>query len=366
MTHSKIESPTIEEDAALPRVGPTRAPIPGWIREELEDFEVVEIPAYEPSGEGEHLFVRLRKRDFTTKEAVKRLARALDVDPGAAGWAGMKDRRAVTEQWVSLHEATAEAALAVELEGIEVLDAIPHSSKLKTGHLLGNRFRLRVRGTPADRLDDVRSALATLVETGIPNYFGLQRFGRDGDNYERARSWIVDGGRAPRGRFERKILVSSLQSELFNRLVAARVRQGELGRVFEGELVRKTETGGMFTVEDVEEAQGRADAWELSPTGPMFGSKMRWPNGEAADRERALLEEAGITLEDLKRMGRSGQGTRRPVRIRLGEAELFPEEDGFAVQFTLPKGSYATVVIDQLLRQDDKDPEQDAKTPEKE
>lgn len=343
--------------SALPHVTSEVPPIPGTLRGSPEDFEVVEIPAYAPAGEGEHLFLRIRKRDWTTPLAVRRMAEALGVDPGAAGWAGLKDRHAVTEQWVSLHRADASRALALGIEGIEVLEAVPHTSKLRTGHLRANRFGLRVRGTPHDRLQDVQAVLARLAETGVPNYFGEQRFGREGDNYTRAHRWLVEGGRAPRSRFDRKLLASAFQSALFNQRVATRVARGELGRIFPGELARKEDSGGLFVVEDVAEAQARADAWQISPTGPMFGPKMRWPEDEAREAERALLAEAGLTPEQLVRIGRSGEGTRRPVRVRLQDARLRVEEDGFTLAFTLPKGSYATVVMEEVLKRGANSPE---------
>jgi len=343
--------------SALPHVTADVPPVPGVLRTSPEDFEVSELPAYAPSGEGEHLFLRIRKRDLTTPQAVRRLAEALGVDPGAAGWAGLKDRHAVTEQWVSLHRADPSGARELALEGVEILEAVPHEAKLRTGHLRGNRSRLRVRGPPADRLADVERVLELLSRLGVPNYFGEQRFGREQDNYIRAHRWIVEGGRPPRARFDRKLLASAFQAELFNRRVAARVRAGALGRIEDGDLVRKEDTGGLFVVEDVSEAQGRADAWLLSPTGPMFGPKMRWPERAARGAEEALLAEAGVAAEHLSRLGRSGEGTRRPVRIRPLEASLEPCEDGFVVAFTLPKGAYATVVMEEVLKQGATTPE---------
>ncbi len=336
----------------LPYLTAEVPPIPGRIRTELHDFEVEERPAYAPSGSGTHLFVWVEKTDLTTPEAVKRLAAHLGVDPRAAGFAGLKDRRAITRQWISFEGAKPEHAAGVELPGLRVLEAHLHGSKLRTGHLRGNVFRLRVRGCPADRMDDVRRVFDRLVAEGVPNYFGEQRFGREGDNAARARAWIVGGGRPPRAPFERKLLVSALQAELFNRRVAARVAGEGLGRIHPGELVRKEDTGGLFVVEDVAEAQERADRWALSPTGPMFGPKMRWPEDVAKEMESALLREAGIDEAALARIGRAGEGTRRPVRFQLGAPQLREADDGFEVEFALPAGSYATVVLREILKGD--------------
>lgn len=336
----------------LPYLTAEVPPVPGAIRTEAQDFQVEEVPAYEPSGDGTHLFLWVEKVDLTTPEAVKRLARVLEVDPRSAGFAGLKDRRAITRQWLSFEGAPREAAVGLELPGLRVLEAHYHPSKLRTGHLRGNRFRVRVRRTDPARIHDARRVFERLVAEGVPNYFGEQRFGAAGDNVTRARAWIVEGGPPPRAAFERKFLASALQAELFNRRVAARVAGEGLARVFPGDLVRKEDTGGLFTVEDVAEAQERSDRWALSPTGPMFGPKMRWPKDVAEAQELALLREAGLDETCLRRIGRAGEGTRRPVRFRLTNPRLEETQDGFEVAFELPPGAYATVVLREILKGD--------------
>jgi len=339
----------------LPYLTASTAPIPGRIRVNIEDFVVDEIAAYSPDGTGSHLFVRFEKRDFTTNEAVKRLARVLEVAPRDVGTAGTKDRRAVTTQWASFPGVDPARALAVELEGIRVLEAIPHGSKLRTGHLEGNRFSIRLRDVDATRDDDIRRTIDRLTREGMPNYFGEQRFGRDGKNVERAIAWLAGDARPPRDHFERKMLASALQSEFFNRTVAARVEAGELGRIFHGDLCRKEETGGMFTAEDVAVDQPRADAFEISPTGPMFGPEMRWPTHEAAERERALLESSGLGPELLERLGKHAPGTRRVVRIRPRDLTVERDAEGVVLRFALPSGGYATALLRELMK-DSEDP----------
>lgn len=343
-------NPRVDPTAQLPYLSAQIAPTGGSLRATPDDFEVEEIPAYAPTGSGDHLFVRLRKRNRTTPDAVRALAQALGVNEREAGYAGLKDRQATTTQWVSLFGAKAEAALSLAIPDIEVLEAIPHTSKLRTGHLHGNRFTLRVRDAAGVDLGAVRAVADQLVEQGLPNYFGSQRFGRDFDNALRARAWMKGEARAPKAPFERKLLVSALQSELFNQVVAERVAQGELGRVRRGDLVQKHATGGMFVVDDVAEVQSRADAWELSATGPMFGTKMRRPEQEAAQLEDALLARHDITHEDLERLARWGEGTRRYVRVPLPAPDIEPAEGGYTIRFVLPKGSYATVVMREIMK----------------
>ena len=343
-------TPRVDPTAQLPYLSAEIPPTGGSLRATPDDFVVDEVPAYAPTGSGDHLFVRVRKRNRTTPDAVRMLAQALGVDERAAGYAGLKDRQATTTQWVSLFGAKPEAAMALELPDIEVLEAIPHGTKLRTGHLHGNRFTLRVRDAAGVDLGAVRAVAAQLQAEGLPNYFGSQRFGRDFDNAIRAMAWMKGEARAPKAPFERKLLVSALQSELFNQVVAERVTAGELGRVRHGDLVQKHASGGMFVVDDVNEVQARADAWELSATGPMFGSKMRRPEEDAGQREDALLARNDITQDDLERIARWGEGTRRYVRVPLPELDIEPTEDGYTIAFVLPKGSYATVVMREIMK----------------
>src|SRR5262245_26533896 len=147
----------------------------GKIRTVPEDFRVEELPAYPPSGQGEHVFVNFAKTRLTTQQAVERIPSTLGVDVRAAGVADQKDNIAVTSQWASFTGTTPEAARALELPGIRVLDASRHGNKLRTGHLRGNRFELRLRGTT--RADIVSELMAQLSRCGVPNYYGEQRFG---------------------------------------------------------------------------------------------------------------------------------------------------------------------------------------------
>jgi tRNA pseudouridine13 synthase len=333
----------------------------GKIREQPEDFRVDEVPAYLPGGQGEHLFVHFEKRSLTTRDAVERLAKALGSNPRDAGFAGLKDKQAVTTQWASFPGASAEQARGLELPGIRVLDAARHGNKLRTGHLRGNRFQIRVRGQQLDA-DVARTILTELTGVGAPNYYGEQRFGIAERNLERARAWVMGGGRAPRDRFERKLLFSTLQSALFNAWLAERIHAGLYQAVVPGDLMRKEDSGGLFVATapaDVADATQRMRAWEISPTGPMFGAKMRWPEADAAQREQAVLEAAGITLETFAAHAKYGEGTRRPMRIRPEAWQVEVEAEALLVSFDLPSGGYATMVLRELLKQDLETPRHD-------
>lgn len=334
-------------------------PLPGQIKMQPEDFVVDELPAYLPSGDGEHCFVHVRKRDLTTQEAIKRLLRALPAELSVAardvGRAGVKDRVGVTSQWLSIPRVPPETLLALELEGIEILAAARHANKLKPGHLAGNRFSLWVRGVGAERAADAITMLSRLEAEGVPNYFGTQRFGRGGSNLERAARWLVEGGRSPRDRFEKKMLVSAYQSAAFNELCAARVQAGTLGHALPGDVLRKEDSGGIFVLgadaseDEREDARARAASFALSPAGPMFGPKMRAAEGAIAEQEAEVAARWGFGRDFYGRAGKLALGTRRPYRVRLEGLEHRFEGDDLWLGFTLPPGAYATVVTAELL-----------------
>jgi tRNA pseudouridine13 synthase len=327
----------------LPGVG-------GRIRAVPEDFRVDEIPAYSPSGEGPHLYVRFEKRGLDTHRAVAQIAKALDASPRDAGYAGQKDRHAITTQWASIAGGDRERALALALDGIRILEAAHHTNKLRTGHLRGNRFTLRIRDVRGT-VDDARAIFDRLRRVGCPNYFGVQRFGRD--NLARARAWLVEGGRAPRDRFDKKLLVSVLQSALFNAVVAERVTDGLLDDVVLGDLSKKEDTGGLFVATDVDAERPRVKRFEVSATGPMFGSRMRHAEGASHARELRVLAAAGLTEDDLARFAKHGEGTRRVMRVRPEEVEIAAEGPHLVVSFTLPKGAYATVIMNEVTKSPD-------------
>jgi tRNA pseudouridine13 synthase len=335
---------------SLPLATELEVPIGGRVKERPEDFVVDEIPAYTPSGAGEHLFVRFEKVGLDTEQTIRRIAEALAVDPRASGWAGLKDRHAVTTQWASFHRGDPARARALEVPGVRILEAAMHENKLRTGHLEGNRFTLRLRGADPARASDAERVLGELARSGVPAFFGEQRFGRGGSTLSRARAWIVDGGRGPRAPFERKLLVSALQSSIFNVICAERMRTIGLAGILDGDLVRKEESGGLFVATELDEVRGRAARFEVSATGPMFGAEMRWPEREAKAMEEAALQAAGLDQAKLASFRRAGEGTRRRLRFWLRDVRVSADVDGLVLAFTLPAGAYATIVLRELTR----------------
>ncbi len=326
----------------------------GMLRADPADFEVEEVPAYPPAGEGSHVFAWIEKRGVTTFQAVRALAGAVGVGERDVGAAGMKDRHAVTRQFLSFPPpATPEALLAARVDGVTVLDAVRHPHKLRTGHLRGNRFRLAVRGVAvaADAAAErAAGVLARLAEPpGSPNWYGEQRFGAGGDNAAAGRA-LLRGGRR-RGR-EARLLVSAYQSELFNRYLARRIADGSYRRVIGGDILAVA-SGGMFATTDPEVDQPRLERGEVIPTGPMFGHSMREPvlASEAGARELSILTEEGITPADFKPLGALAPGTRRPIAVTIAGASVTAiAGDAIEVAFELPAGAYATAVMREITK----------------
>ncbi|MAJ59907.1 MAG: hypothetical protein CBC48_08000 [bacterium TMED88] len=314
-----------------------------------EDFQVEEIPAYRPSGEGGHLFVQIEKKNQTTDAVAAALARAAGKARRDIGYAGRKDRNAVTRQWFSVEGVSPEAAMAFDLPGAKVLEAERHPHKLRTGHLSGNRFHLVVRDVPDALAEQARQRFSQILEGGMPNRYGAQRYGFESRNVERGIA-ILSGQRFPRDRRAARFEVSSVQSAVFD--LVLRDRPLALDCLELGDVARVEESGGLFVVDDVEAASERAGRFEISPTGPIFGTKVIEPEGEPAERERAAHRAFGIPLPGALQAPRGIRlrGARRPLRVRprQGRFERGAEQT-LQINCTLPPGSYATVFIQELV-----------------
>ncbi|MBN2006120.1 MAG: tRNA pseudouridine(13) synthase TruD [Anaerolineae bacterium] len=335
--------------ADLPGVG-------GAIRVEIEDFIVEEVPAYEPCGEGEHTFFGIEKRGIATQVVVKQVAQALGVPEREISRAGLKDARAVARQTLCAHMVPPERLLALELDQASVLWAKRHTNKLRSGHLKGNRFCIRIRNPEPEAEPRAQAILECLTERGVPNGYGVQRFGNRGTNHEvgllllrNDREGLQAHGIRHLGYTMRAFFISALQSALFNQVLAIRIRQGTLDDVLPGDVAKKTDTGGIFTVEDAAVERPRVKAWAISPTGPIFGYKM-WPAlAEAGMIESHVLESAGLTPADFRPS--KSQGTRRPLRYRPeGLSWRMEADSSLVVSFFAPEGAFATMLLRELMK----------------
>jgi tRNA pseudouridine13 synthase len=223
---------------------------------------------------------------------------------------------------------------------------------MKPGHLAGNRFSIAVRGVPADRLADVESSLRAVAADGVPNAFGAQRFGREGDNAARALAWLRGQERGPRDPRVQRLLWSALQSTVFNAVLDARLADGTWATALEGDLLKLRSSGGLFLCSDVQTDRERSSVGEVSPTGPIVGARMRWPEGAPGALEHRITAATLGEDFDLGKTRRLGEGTRRALRMWVQDLrwDIEPADPGHGgacvrVYFVLPKGGYATTVL---------------------
>ncbi|NPA90441.1 MAG: tRNA pseudouridine(13) synthase TruD [Chloroflexi bacterium] len=335
-----------------PRISAHLPGIHGRLRGSPEDFVVEEIPAYEPADEGEHTIIWLTKRGETTTDVRRALAQLFHLREADVGFAGMKDKHAVTTQGFSLPRVAPDEAVQ------RIRDALPHltvhwarrhRNKLKPGHLRGNRFRITVRDVPSNALERAQAIAAYLRRVGVPNYYGEQRFGRTGDNAAQGRA-ILQGKRV-RDKWLRRFLLSAYQADLFNRYLARRVQTGLFTRLLLGDIAKKADTGGLFVVTEPAEEQPRYERGDIHFTGPMYGYKLWFAEGEAGALERAILEEENVRPEDFRRV--RVKGTRRLGRLWVPDLQVEAPEAGLLVfTFTLPKGAFATTVLREFIREE--------------
>lgn len=359
------------------RCGPPTQ-IRGVIRSTPEDFRVEELPAYDADGtEHAHLLLTMTKRGWSSEAALQEIARALGLRRDTLGMAGLKDRHALTTQWISIPAGQETAIAEFNHPDIELGPPKPHRNKLKTGHLRGNKFTLIVREVPRATLDTLTSRVERLKSIGLSNHYGVQRFGHDGQNLGRAQATL----RKPlRNRSTRARLMCSVgQSAVFN--AYCRLRMGrELENVaLVGDVLQKTATGGCFVSEDPATDTERIRSGELCITGPMPGSKYKQG---PSDSPAALLEaEAAAAagypdiVEIAARHGKRLPGSRRPILVdprgltmaEISEvspgaptnAALDPQTCSIELRFELPSGSYATNLLREILGHDPESPARD-------
>lgn len=318
------------------------------MRSAAEDFFVEELPAFEAHGEGEHLLLTVEKRGMNTAFAAKRIAAWAKLPEHAIGYAGLKDRHAVTRQRFSVHlpKRIAPDVALLESDELRVLESVWHNRKLPRGALAGNRFVLVLREMRGER-SDVDARLGSIAEEGIPNWFGEQRFGRDGGNV--AAALAMFGGRRVR-RDERSMLLSAARSALFNRVLAARVIAGNWNLALEGEVWILAGSRSVFGPEPLDATLARRLAdFDIHPSGPLWGAGELRCSGECRELELAALSDAeaqslrtGLEQVDLKQ-------ERRALRLRAEQLSWqWLEEDTLQLSFALPPGSYATAVLHEL------------------
>ena len=313
-----------------------------------EDFIVEEIDAFPASGAGEHLLLTVRKRGMNTGYAAKTIAQWAGVAESAIGYAGMKDRHALTTQRFSvwLPKKTAPEVASLHSDDLEPLDAHWHSRKLPRGAHAGNRFVLTLREVEGER-EAIDARLTAIAARGVPNYFGEQRFGRGGDNIAKALAMFA-GRRV--GRDERGFLLSAARAELFNRALSARVADGSWDAPRAGEVWMLDGSRSVFGPEPWSEALAeRLARFDIHPSGPLWGrGELRSTDESLAIELAALADETALALRNgLERAGL--QQERRALRLQAqGLAWEWPDARTLRLRFALPPGGYATAVLREL------------------
>lgn len=313
-----------------------------------DDFQVDEVLDIPLSGQGEHLWLWVEKRDLNTEEAARRLARAAGVPVRAISYAGLKDRQALTRQWFSLHlPGKADPDLSrAEDDSLRVLKQVRHQRKLQRGAHSANGFTLRLTGLSADH-QALDARLEQLKVQGVPNYFGAQRFGHAGGNVHDALDWAAREA-LPEQRNVRSRLLSAGRSYLFNQVLAARVADGSWNQAQVGDLLAFTDSRSFFPAGEQECSDPRLTILDLHPTGSMWGAGLPSSAGGTAALETAVGERHPALCQWLGRAGLDHE--RRILRLPIGRLTWhYPEPDILQLEFVLPAGCFATVVVRELV-----------------
>ncbi|MEE4253785.1 MAG: tRNA pseudouridine(13) synthase TruD [Desulfuromusa sp.] len=390
--------------ADLPGVG-------GIYKQTPEDFQVDEIPLYPCSGEGEHLYLWIEKSGITTHNLLSQIAQGLKLKDRDLGYAGLKDARALTRQMISIPFNKVSQIEKLNLKDAKILNTCRHTNKLRLGHLVGNRFTITLRETHEEALPRADAILKQLQQRGVPNFFGEQRYGILGNSAElgtlflqkkftlfcldfigdplliRNPEWkkaaelyrageiqaacdhlpnkMRDERRLFRMLLEGKshqaavkalprnllrLFLSATQSQFFDQLLEQRLASPDL--LEDGDIAVKHCNGACFRVENASEEQHRADNFEISPSAPLFGSKVMLATGRPGKKEEALLRKSGLTLDSWKLpQGLTMSGERRPLRVPLGAPRIVNTGKHYlTLSFMLPKGSYATSVLREISK----------------
>ncbi len=386
----------------------------GNIKLTPEDFYVEEIPAYLPVGEGEHLYLWIEKRNCSTMRMAQILAEKLQLKPADIGYAGLKDKRATTRQWVSVSAPPSldeNTLSALDLGAdIKILSVKRHSNKLRLGHLRGNRFKLNIHDVVPDALERAQNIIHVLEHTGVPNLFGAQRYGARANNHivggailradftraaqeiigtpatisnihwQKAAQAFADGDldtavtvmprhlrderrllQALRGGASPKKAVLSMGKKMLRLYLSAyqshffdrqvQMRLNSLDTLWAGDIANIHANGACFRVENPEAEQARADAFEISPTGLMPGKKAMLANDQTGVLEAALLEKEAMPLENYSALnGLQVSAERRPLRIRAEGISCSMEDNILKLEFSLPSGSYATSLLREITK----------------
>ena len=330
------------------------------------DFIVNEVPLYEFSGDGEHLILYIRKKNLTTQEMIKKIASYLSLSQHDVGYAGLKDKNAMTMQYISIPFKFQDKIKDFNNENIKIISTNRHNNKIKIGHLKGNHFKIRLKQVFNIQKDKLNSTIKWIKQSGMPNYFGHQRFGNDGDNWKDGLA-IIEGKKKFKDRKINKFLINSYQSYLFNQWLSKRVeisilldkfsekevekifnlneddlknikKQLNFFKILDGDLMMHYPNGKVFEFENIEDETKRFKNFEISPTGLLSGERVLKSKSVA----KTFESEFETTIDQF--------GARRFAWIKVEDivSKYVLDKAQYELSFFLPKGAYATILIDFL------------------
>ncbi|MDH4274969.1 MAG: tRNA pseudouridine(13) synthase TruD [Gammaproteobacteria bacterium] len=319
------------------------------IKQRPEDFRVREQLGFDLTGQGQHAYLLLQKQSLTTEEVVRRIVKFCGVRAVDVGYAGLKDKHAITTQWfsVDLKGAQEPAWHGLEDEHLRIVEVTRHTRKLKIGALRGNAFELVLRNAALDPVT-VAARIALIRAHGVPNYFGEQRFGRAGDNIERATAFFA-GQYRPRSPHERGMLLSAARSWIFNEVLAERVTQRTWNEICAGDVMMLAGTHSIFPVTTLDDTlKSRVAEHDIHPTGPMWGKGELRSGGDVAALERRIGDQfpalcAGLAHWDMRQ-------ERRSLVLMVQALQVEVAKDHVQLAFSLESGAYATIVVREICQ----------------
>lgn len=318
----------------------------GDLRSSMSDFKVFECLPFQPSGEGEHLLIHVKKTGVNTVFVAKQLAKYFKIKEMLVSYAGLKDRFAVTEQWFGVHLPGKENYDLSDLtiEGIELITYARHHKKLRTGALIGNRFELILRNVT--NLEALETRWQKIVESGVPNYFGEQRFGINGGNIDRAKA-LFNGSKV-RDKKKRGLYLSAARSLIFNQVVSARIVADYFNTVSQGDVCMLGGTQSVFVVETPDDKiKQRLQEQDIDLTAPLWGAGELMTQAQPKTFEQQVADKQNEICTGLAKFGLKQE--RRRMRLSLTNGQLSTEGNEVKLSFFLPSGCYATTILRELI-----------------
>jgi len=336
-------------DLSLPYITAELNGTGGEIKQTPEHFIVEEIPLYKPIGKGVHLYINITKRNLTTRDVQRKLAKLFNVSIKNIGYAGLKDKFSVATQTFSILVNNKDSVNEIisNIRDFKVNWYKFHTNKLRIGHLLGNKFIVTITNLkdPENALKNAKKIISKLKQIGLPNFYGEQRVNEK--NVEQGLA-IIKGVLKIKNKWLKKYLISCYQGYLCNRYLVKRIETGNFTRLLKGDIAKKYDTGGMFVVNDVEKEQKRYENHEISFTCPVYGIKMWYAEDKSKELEDQVINESDISMTDLKKQ--KIKGTRRLGRILIPDLDARLNNNDIIVSFSLPKGAFATIVLREIMK----------------